>query len=220
MWNLFETNQILASSQLTSVRPPSNNSFRWTPQSELASSDEIVNQWQPTTKGQTAQIWKGRLRILVCTPAQKTATFRKALFTWKSPQPTGDYYHQINQYNRVRWAKQKLFPAPLPYCVVVFDKASHHNVKLNCHLKGHKNINELVSASNNSLRRWYAQTNTTCPCNTFRYQWIHDSHCLANQTDRCCMCVLLNKKIHTLLSQVYCVWQVVKTPTIISNKSV
>ena len=29
--------------------------------------------------------------------------------------------------------------------------------------------------------------------------------------------VLLNKKIHILLSQVYCVWQVVKTLTIISN---
>ena len=29
----------------------------------------------------------------------------------------------------------------------------------------------------------------------------------------------LNKKIHILLSQVYCVWQVVKTPTIISNNS-
>ena len=29
-----------------------------------------------------------------------------------------------------------------------------------------------------------------------------------------------NKKIHTLLSQVYCVWQVVKTPTIISNNPV
>jgi len=29
--------------------------------------------------------------------------------------------------------------------------------------------------------------------------------------------VLLNKKIHILLSQVYCVWQVVKIPTIISN---
>ena len=28
------------------------------------------------------------------------------------------------------------------------------------------------------------------------------------------------KKIHILLSQVYCVWQVVKTPTIISNNSV
>jgi len=32
--------------------------------------------------------------------------------------------------------------------------------------------------------------------------------------------VLLNKKIHILLSQVYCEWQVVKTPTIISNNSV
>jgi len=27
----------------------------------------------------------------------------------------------------------------------------------------------------------------------------------------------LNKKIHILLSEVYCVWHVVKTPTIISN---
>jgi len=32
--------------------------------------------------------------------------------------------------------------------------------------------------------------------------------------------VLLNKKTQTLLSQVYCVWQVVKTPTIISNNPV
>ena len=32
--------------------------------------------------------------------------------------------------------------------------------------------------------------------------------------------VLLNKKIHILLSQVYCVWQVVKTMTIISNNPV
>ena len=32
--------------------------------------------------------------------------------------------------------------------------------------------------------------------------------------------VLLNKKMHILLSQVYCVWQVVKTPTIISNNPV
>ena len=32
--------------------------------------------------------------------------------------------------------------------------------------------------------------------------------------------VLLNKKIHILLSQVYCVWQVVKTPTIISHNPV
>ena len=32
--------------------------------------------------------------------------------------------------------------------------------------------------------------------------------------------VLLNKTTHILLSQVYCVWQVVKTPTIISNKPV
>jgi len=32
--------------------------------------------------------------------------------------------------------------------------------------------------------------------------------------------VLLNKKIPILLSQVYCVWQVVKTPTIISNNPV
>jgi len=32
--------------------------------------------------------------------------------------------------------------------------------------------------------------------------------------------ILLNKKIHTLLSQVYCVWQVVKTPTTISNNPV
>ena len=32
--------------------------------------------------------------------------------------------------------------------------------------------------------------------------------------------VLLNKKIHILLSQVYCVWQVVETPTIISNNPV
>ena len=32
--------------------------------------------------------------------------------------------------------------------------------------------------------------------------------------------VLLNKKTHTLLSQVYCVWQVVKTPTIILNNRV
>ena len=32
--------------------------------------------------------------------------------------------------------------------------------------------------------------------------------------------VLLNKKIHILLSQVYCVWQVVKTPRIISNNPV
>ena len=29
-----------------------------------------------------------------------------------------------------------------------------------------------------------------------------------------------NKKIHILLSQVYCVWQVVKTPTITSNNTV
>jgi len=32
--------------------------------------------------------------------------------------------------------------------------------------------------------------------------------------------VLLNKKIHIFLSQVYCVWQVVKTPTFILNNSV
>jgi hypothetical protein len=32
--------------------------------------------------------------------------------------------------------------------------------------------------------------------------------------------VILNKKIHILLSEVYCVWQVVKTPTIISNNPV
>jgi hypothetical protein len=32
--------------------------------------------------------------------------------------------------------------------------------------------------------------------------------------------VLLNEKIHILLSQVYCVWQVVKTPTIILNNPV
>ena len=32
--------------------------------------------------------------------------------------------------------------------------------------------------------------------------------------------VLLNKKIHILLSQVYCAWQVVKTPTIILNNPV
>jgi len=32
--------------------------------------------------------------------------------------------------------------------------------------------------------------------------------------------VLLNRKIHILLSQVYCLWQVVKTPTIILNNSV
>jgi hypothetical protein len=32
--------------------------------------------------------------------------------------------------------------------------------------------------------------------------------------------LLLNKKIHILLSQVYCVWQVVKTQTIISNNPV
>jgi hypothetical protein len=32
--------------------------------------------------------------------------------------------------------------------------------------------------------------------------------------------VLLNKKKHILLSQVYCVWQVVKTPTIILNDPV
>jgi hypothetical protein len=32
--------------------------------------------------------------------------------------------------------------------------------------------------------------------------------------------VLLNKKIHILLSQVHCVWQVVKTPTIIFNNPV
>ena len=32
--------------------------------------------------------------------------------------------------------------------------------------------------------------------------------------------VLLNKKIHILLSQVYCVWQVVKTRAIISNNPV
>ena len=32
--------------------------------------------------------------------------------------------------------------------------------------------------------------------------------------------VLLNKKIHILLSQVYCVRQVVKTPTVIFNNSV
>ena len=32
--------------------------------------------------------------------------------------------------------------------------------------------------------------------------------------------LLLNKKIHIILSQVYCVWQVVKTPTIISNNPV
>ena len=32
--------------------------------------------------------------------------------------------------------------------------------------------------------------------------------------------VLLNEKIHTLLSEVYCVWQVVKTPTIILNNPV
>jgi len=31
--------------------------------------------------------------------------------------------------------------------------------------------------------------------------------------------VLLNKKIHILLSQVYCVWQVVKTPKIILNNN-
>ena len=30
----------------------------------------------------------------------------------------------------------------------------------------------------------------------------------------------LNKKIHILLSQVYCVWQVVKTPTVIFNNPV
>jgi len=32
--------------------------------------------------------------------------------------------------------------------------------------------------------------------------------------------LVLNKKIHVLLSQVYCVWQVVKTPTIILNNPV
>ena len=32
--------------------------------------------------------------------------------------------------------------------------------------------------------------------------------------------VLLNKKVHILLSQVFCVWQVVKTPTIILNNPV
>ena len=32
--------------------------------------------------------------------------------------------------------------------------------------------------------------------------------------------VLLNKKIHILLSEVYCVWQVVKTPTVILSNSV
>ena len=32
--------------------------------------------------------------------------------------------------------------------------------------------------------------------------------------------LLLNKKIHILLSQVYCVWQVVKTPTVILNNPV
>jgi len=80
MGNLFGTNQILVSSQLTSVRPPSNNSCRWTPQSVLPSCYEIANQWQPTPNGLTAQIWKEWLTILVRMPAHKTATFRKALF--------------------------------------------------------------------------------------------------------------------------------------------
>lgn len=78
--NLFETNRILANSKLTSIRQPSNNSRKWTPQSELRSADEIVNQWLSTPKGLTAQIWKGRLRILVCMQVQKTATSRKSAF--------------------------------------------------------------------------------------------------------------------------------------------
>jgi hypothetical protein len=44
-----------------------------------------------------------------------------------------------------------------------------------------------------------------------------------NKLDYCvdvCRVVLLNKKIHILLSEVYCVWQAVTTPTIILNNPV
>jgi hypothetical protein len=64
-------------------------------------------------------------------PVDKIATFRNALFTWKSPHPTAVYYYHINQYNHVRWAKQKLIPTLLPNFVAVLDNASQYNVKLN-----------------------------------------------------------------------------------------
>ena len=45
-------------------------------------------------------------------------------------------------------------------------------------------------------------------------------HILVRYVTKTWSVVLLNKKTHILLSQVYCVWQVVKTPTVISNNPV
>jgi hypothetical protein len=159
-----------------------NNSCGWTPHCELTSAEEIVKQLQPTPNGLTAQISKGQRRILVCTPMDKTATFRNAYFTWQSPHPIGDYYRHINQYNHVQWTKRKLIPSLVTYGVAVLDNAAYHNVQLNKLSSQKPQEHKGISYSEKQFPSVMICSNQhVTPLKTFHYQRTHDSHGLANQ---------------------------------------
>ena len=84
----------------------------------------------------------------------------------------------------------------------------------------HQHDNRVRSKLFVACQRWWFQWQfwLSCWC-----MWNHKG-CTYREPVRCVTktwnVVVLNKKTGILLSQVYCVWQVVKTPTIILNNPV
>jgi len=116
----------------------------------------------------------------------------------------------------------------------------HLVLQMKLHVISFYRITQGSGLCSSSSREYPATEGTNQNRHSNHHRW-HATNCL-EQTRLSCWClqnhkwctyrapvryvtktwsvVLLNKKTHILLSQVYCVGQVVKTPTIISNNPV
>lgn len=103
-----------------------------------------------STSGVAVPISKGK-RLIIVHAGGEMGFINNCLTMWKSGQSTGDYHHEMNHNNYVKWVQNKLIPNLPGNSVIVVDNASYHNVQ--------KNKPPSISSTKAEMQSWLRNKN-------------------------------------------------------------
>lgn len=100
----------------------------YTDETFIHSSHTTRLSWQSEDLSVLPPFSKGERLIIVHAGCEKSF-INDASLVFKSKSATGDYHHEMNSENFMKWVKEKLLPNIPPNSVLVVDNAPYHNVQ-------------------------------------------------------------------------------------------
>lgn len=102
----------------------------YTDETFIHSSHTTRLSWQSEDLSVLPPFSKGERLIIVHAGCEK-GFINDASLVFKSKSATGDYHHEMNSENFMKWVKEKLLPNIPPNSVLVVDNAPYHNIQSN-----------------------------------------------------------------------------------------